>query len=57
MLRLPPHLRAAVGLKYFLGFKEVEMAEILGVPVSTVKSRLFAARRALERLLKQEAGD
>jgi DNA-directed RNA polymerase specialized sigma24 family protein len=33
------------------------MAAILGIPGGTVKSRLFAARQALERSLALEAAD
>jgi RNA polymerase sigma-70 factor (ECF subfamily) len=35
--------REAVLLKVYQGFKFEEMAEILGCPVSTVKSRLYTA--------------
>lgn len=41
--RLNPEQREAVVLKVYEGFKFEEMAEILGCPVSTVKSRLYTA--------------
>jgi RNA polymerase sigma-70 factor (ECF subfamily) len=41
--RLTPEQREAVVLKIYQGFKFEEMAEILGCPVSTVKSRLYTA--------------
>lgn len=41
--RLNPDQREAVVLKVYQGFKFDEMAEILGCPVSTVKSRLYTA--------------
>ena len=41
--RLSPEQREAVVLKIYQGFKFEEMAEILDCPVSTVKSRLYAA--------------
>ena len=41
--RLRPEHREVVLLKVFEGFKFEEMAEILDCPVSTVKSRLYAA--------------
>jgi RNA polymerase sigma-70 factor (ECF subfamily) len=41
--RLSPEQREAVILKIYQGFKFEEMAEILSCPVSTVKSRLYAA--------------
>ncbi len=41
--RLNPDQREAVVLKVYEGFKFDEMAEVLGCPVSTVKSRLYTA--------------
>jgi RNA polymerase sigma-70 factor (ECF subfamily) len=41
--RLNPEQREAVVLKIYQGFKFEEMAEVLGCPVSTVKSRLYTA--------------
>ncbi len=41
--RLPDYLRLAVTLVYFQGLKYREAAEVLSVPVGTVKSRLHAA--------------
>ena len=41
--RLSPDQREAVVLKIYQGFKFEEMAEILGCPVSTAKSRLYTA--------------
>ncbi len=41
--RLTPEQREAVVLKVYEGFKFEEMAEILGCPVSTIKSRLYTA--------------
>ncbi len=41
--RLTPEQREAVVLKVYQGFKFEEMAEILGIPVSTIKSRLYTA--------------
>ncbi len=41
--RLSPDQREAVVLKVYEGFKFEEMAEVLGCPVSTVKSRLYTA--------------
>jgi RNA polymerase sigma-70 factor (ECF subfamily) len=48
--RLPDFLRQVVILAYYQGLKYREIAEIVGVPVGTVKSRLHAA---LERLQTQ----
>ena len=41
--RLPEYLRLAVNLVYFQGLKYREAAEVLSIPVGTVKSRLHAA--------------
>ena len=41
--QLPEQLRAAIDLVYYQGFKYREAADILGIPVGTVKSRLHAA--------------
>jgi len=41
--RLPEFLRSVVVLAYYQGLKYREVAEILGVPVGTVKSRLHTA--------------
>lgn len=41
--RLPEFLRQVVILAYYQGLKYREIADVLGVPVGTVKSRLHAA--------------
>ena len=41
--RLTPDHREAVVLKVYQGFKFEEMSEILGCPVSTIKSRVYTA--------------
>ena len=46
--RLSPDQREAVVLKIYQGFKFEEMAEILACPVSTIKSRLYAALELLK---------
>jgi RNA polymerase sigma-70 factor (ECF subfamily) len=40
---LPEHLRSAIVLCYYQGFKYKEIAQVLEIPVGTVKSRLHAA--------------
>jgi len=40
---MPENLRIVLVLGYFHGFAYKEIAEILGVPLGTVKSRLHAA--------------
>jgi RNA polymerase sigma-70 factor (ECF subfamily) len=55
--RLSAEQREAVVLKIYQGFKFEEMAEVLGCPVSTVKSRLYTALDLLkDRLAPIEAG-
>ena len=49
--RLNEDQREAVLLKVYQGFKFEEMAEILGCPVSTVKSRLYTALDLLKTAL------
>jgi len=44
---LPEDERAIVHLQHFMGMTHVEIAEQLGVPVGTVKSRSFRAHRRL----------
>jgi RNA polymerase sigma-70 factor (ECF subfamily) len=53
---LDPGQRALLALHHLEGRPLGEIAAILDVPVGTVKSRLFAARRALEAALAREAG-
>ncbi|MDR5683810.1 MAG: sigma-70 family RNA polymerase sigma factor [Armatimonadota bacterium] len=48
---LPEHFRGAVILADLQGFSYKEIADILGVPVGTVMSRLFRGRRLLQRKL------
>jgi RNA polymerase sigma-70 factor (ECF subfamily) len=46
--RLPDFLRQVVLLAYYQGLKYREVADILGIPVGTVKSRLHAALQKLQ---------
>ena len=49
--RLPPEQRIATSLFFGEDLSVAEIAAITGVPEGTVKSRLFAARRALRESL------
>jgi len=49
LARLPQRLREVVLLRYYGDLDEAEMAEALGVPRGTVKSRLHGALRELKR--------
>lgn len=50
---LPDDKRACVVLYYFEGNSLSEIAEILGIPEGTIKSRLYGARKTLEKELKK----
>lgn len=52
---LPPEFREAVVLSDVGGLRHAEVAGILGVPVGTVKSRLFRGRRILQEKLYDHA--
>lgn len=54
---LPTEYRAAVVLSDLQGLRYAEIAEMLGVPEGTVKSRLFRGRRILQRKLAGYAVD
>jgi RNA polymerase sigma-70 factor (ECF subfamily) len=47
---LPEFLRQVLLLAYFQGLKYREVADILGIPVGTVKSRLHAALVKLQEM-------
>lgn len=49
--RLSPEHRAAVVMKYYLEMSEAEISSVLGRPLSTIKWRLFTARKQLRNLL------
>lgn len=52
--RLSPRQRAAVVLRYYLGLKEVDVAERLGRTPGTAKRLLHTARKRLRSLLISE---
>ena len=49
--QLPQALKEVLLLVYYRGLKYREAAEVLSIPVGTVKSRLHAAVRKLDRVL------
>ena len=51
LMGLPPDQRSVVVLRHYRNCTYREMAEILGIPEKTVKSRLFTARQALRQAL------
>jgi RNA polymerase sigma-70 factor (ECF subfamily) len=54
---LPPDEREVVRLQHLDGFTHNEIAEQLGVPVGTVKSRSFRAHQRLAARLGYLRGD
>ncbi len=53
--RLPPDQRAILVLHHFLGYAPSEIAETLGIPPGTARSRLFYAHRAMRAALEADA--
>jgi RNA polymerase sigma factor (sigma-70 family) len=55
--RLAPMLQEVLVLVFVYDMPYRDVAEVLGVPIGTVKSRLHAARRALRELIEAETGE
>ena len=56
LLKLPFEQRTALELMYHAGYSCEEIGEIMGCPASTVKTRMFHARRKLRHALPVAAG-
>jgi RNA polymerase sigma-70 factor (ECF subfamily) len=52
LLKLPEHYRSVVVLRHYEGLRFHEIAEVLGIPEGTVKSRMFEGLSRLGGLLR-----
>jgi RNA polymerase sigma-70 factor (ECF subfamily) len=53
--RLKPDERAILALRFYLGYEPTEIADVLGEPAGTVRSRLHHAVRAMRAALDADA--
>jgi RNA polymerase sigma-70 factor (ECF subfamily) len=53
--RLPPDQRAILVLHHYLGLAPSEIADVLGLPAGTARSRLHYAHRAMRAALEADA--
>ena len=51
---LPNELKAALMLREFDGLSYDDIADVLGCPVGTVRSRIFRAREAIDQRVKEQ---
>ena len=53
--QLPEKYRSVITLYHLQGKQYNEVAEVLGIPIGTVKTHLFRAKEQLRRLLNESA--
>lgn len=56
LMHLPESQREVIVLYYYQGYKLREIADITGVPLSTVKTRLYTGTEKLKQYLTEEGG-
>jgi len=56
LLELTPEQRAVAELSFHFGFSYPEIAETLDLPVNTVKTRMFYARRKMQSVFASAGG-
>ena len=57
ILSLPPHYRVVIELRHYQEMSYTEIARQLEIPLSTVKSHLFRARRMLAERLRPDGDE
>ena len=57
LAQLPDREREALELAYYGGFSQSELAERLGQPLGTIKSRMFTGLARLRELLEEKIGE
>jgi RNA polymerase sigma-70 factor, ECF subfamily len=57
LLQLPEHYRVVVVLRHYEDLKFHEIAEVLGLPEGTIKSRMAEALNQLHRLMGSALAD
>ena len=56
MNELPEELRQAIMLREVEGMSYEDMADLLQIPIGTVRSRIFRARQFIEERMSKFAG-